>query len=614
MSYTLTAAKLPKEDVIEVPAISKGLCVHNAFQSNMVLQRDKPISIWGWASPGEKLTVSVAGTEKSVTALDDRTWKVEFSALPANDKGIQILVKGDKKTITLDNVLVGDVWVLGGQSNMEFPISKVDDGDLEIASANFKNIRILTVPAQNGAEMKKSFPVLHEWSSWSNRHFFKGRWDVCTPETVRELSAIGYVFARRIYLALGVPIGVIDTSRGGTTVESWTPDPVLRKINTPQVKSILEEWDQKVADYNPEEDLKNRIKKHHEWIARMKKQGRKIPADRQKEPTDLKPGPAFNQNRPGNNFASIISPVSGLSVKGAIFHQGFNNCFNGSAGAEMYYQVFGKMIKEWRNAFNDPNLPFGIISLCTAGKAQTLNNYVETMYDVGAFIREAQYKTFLDLYKAGDKNIGFASSYDKRRTWYHPQLKVPVGERIARWALATQYGKSVKWKPAFCTEMEVKEGKIFLKMDSRLKTLDNEPIVGFAIAGKDGKFQPANADWVRTGKDGKSKDTSRIILSSPLVPEPIHYRYAWARNPMTNLNLSEHVDIPLATQRSDSWKLEEIPLEVVEAEKTEGKPSRAMRNKIIQALKLQDLNRRLLEAETLIEKNRKAYDALKSEK
>lgn len=613
LSFTVYADKLPRENVIQLPAIAEELCVHNAFQSNMLIQRDKPVVIWGWAKPSENVTVSIAGTEQTVSAQNDRSWKVTFPAMPASSEPVEIKIKGSEKEIVLKNILVGDVWVLGGQSNMEFPISKVDDGDLEIVSANFKNIRILTVPAQNGAETKKSFPALMEWSSWSNRHFRKGYWDVCTPETVVEVSAIGYVFARRLYLATGVPIGIIDTSRGGTTVESWTPDSVLRKIDTPEVKDLLTEWDRKVEEFNPEEDLKNRIKKHHEWIARMKKQGRSIPADRQAEPKDLKPGPAFDQNRPGNNFASMIAPVSGLAVKGAIFHQGFNNAFNGSAGAEMYYQVFGKMIKEWRLAFGDPEMPFGIISLCTAGKAQTLDNYLESMYDAGVYIREAQYRTFLDFYKAGDKNIGFASSYDKRRTWYHPQLKVPVGERISRWALATQYGKNIKWKPAVCTDVEIKDGTIILKLDSRLKTLDNEPITGFSIAGKDRRFQPALAEWVQTGKDGKSKDTSKIILSSPYVKEPVHYRYAWARNPVTNLNLAEHVDVPLATQRSDDWKLEEIPLGIVEGEAADSKNSRAQKGKILQILKEEDLKRRLMEAQRLIKENQKLYDSLGKE-
>ncbi len=148
-------------------------------------------------------------------------------------------VKGKDKTLVLDNILVGDVWVLGGQSNMEFELAKVENGNLEIISANFPEIRILTVPYGQGPELKPGFARLHQWSDWSGRHFRKGDWDVCTPETARELSAIGYVFARRIHKASNVPIGVIDASRGGTTVETWTPLPVLRAMDSEPTKAKL---------------------------------------------------------------------------------------------------------------------------------------------------------------------------------------------------------------------------------------------------------------------------------------------------------------------------------------------------------------------------------------
>ena len=234
-------------------------------------------------------------------------------------------------------------------------------------------------------------------------------------------------------MASQIPIGVIDTSRGGTTVETWTPDPVLRKIDTKEVKDLLAEWDKKVADFDPQKDLENRVNNFRNWVKDLEKRGEKVPAD-QKEPTDLNPGPAMDQNRPGNCYASMIAPIAGLAVKGGIFHQGYNNSFEwGSANAAMYHQVFGQMITAWCAAFNDPNMPFGIISLPTAGPAQTRENYLEMMIDPGIYIREAQYKTFLDFCKAGDQNIGYASSYDKRHTWYHPPVKIPVGERISRW-------------------------------------------------------------------------------------------------------------------------------------------------------------------------------------
>ncbi|HCS50986.1 MAG TPA: hypothetical protein DIW81_05245, partial [Planctomycetaceae bacterium] len=224
------AQKMPREDVIDVPAIGEGLCVSNVFQTNMVLQRDQPIHVWGWADPDEQVMVEFAGSEASTKAGKDRAWKVTLPAVSANTKPQQMVLKGESESLVLDNILIGDVWVLGGQSNMEFELAKVENGPLEIISANFPEIRILTVPYGQGPELNMGFPRLYQWSDWSGRHFRKGDWDVCRPEIARELSAIGYVFARRVHKASNVPIGVIDASRGGTTVETWTPLPVLRAM------------------------------------------------------------------------------------------------------------------------------------------------------------------------------------------------------------------------------------------------------------------------------------------------------------------------------------------------------------------------------------------------
>ena len=209
-------------------------------------------------------------------------------------------------------------------------------------------------------------------------------------------------------------------------------------------------------------------------------------------------------------------------------------------------------------------MPFGILSLCTDGTKQTLDNYTELMANPGPFLREVQYRTYLDLVEAGDENIGFTSTYDLRRRWYHPQLKIPAGERIARWALATEYGfeKDLKWKPPVVTGMKVEGKTIVLTFDQAVKNLDDGGgIEGFAIAGKDRRFHPATADHLVVGKDDRNrdkKDSKSLVLTSPMVPEPIHYRYAWGRNPMGNLQAQGNTDIPVATQRSDTWPLEEI--------------------------------------------------------
>jgi sialate O-acetylesterase len=607
LTLPVHAQPMPREDVVDVPAIGEGLCVSNVFQTNMVLQRDKPINVWGWADPGEQVTVSFAGEQTSAKAGKDRAWKVTLAAMPANSNPQQMTVKGKSKTLVLDNLLVGDVWVLGGQSNMEFELAKVENGSLEIISANYQQVRILTVPYGQGPELKQGFARLHEWSGWFGRHFRKGDWDVCTPETVRDLSAIGYVFARRVHKASNVPIGVIDASRGGTTVEAWTPLPVLRGMDSRPTKAKLAKWDADVATWDPQADLDNRIAQHRAYIERMSKEGKPIPDNRKEEPNDLRPGPIGNHNHPGHCYAGMITPIAGLSVKGAIFHQGYNNAFEGSTGADMYRDIFPEMIRAWRKAFGDPEMPFGILSLCTDGYPQTRDDYCEKMFNAGIEIRAAQYQTFLDFYNVGDKQIGFVSTYDLRRRWYHPQLKIPAGERIARWALATQYGfdRQVEWKPPMLLGMEKREGALVLKLDSDVSDPEDGAIQGFAIAGEDRKFHPADVTYAEKGKDSRGQmqyDRKQLVLTSPMVSEPIHFRYAWGRNPLANLQATGNKDLPFATQRSDDWKMEEVPLGVLGDEVT--LPiSRSDRNKIIQALREQDKERRLREAEQVIEAN-----------
>ncbi len=422
----------------------------------------------------------------------------------------------------------------------------------------------------------------------------------------RELSAIGFVFARRVHMAAQVPIGIIDASRGGTTVETWTPDAVLREMRSEQVVSLMKDWDRQVADWDATTDLRDRVERHQQKMARLKAEGQPIPDEG--EPSDLRPGPAMDQNRPGNCFASMIHPLAGLSVKGAIFHQGYNNCFDGTQGAILYRQVFPALIAAWRDAFGDPEMPFGIISLCTEGEPQTLDNYCEMMFNAGPHIREAQYQTFLALHESGDQNIGYASTYDLRRRWYHPQLKIPAGERIARWALASQYdmGTQIRWKPPIVTDVSATGNRITLRLDEPAEAIDDgSPIVGFSISGDDRRFHPATATHLVTGEDDGGRpqtDKTSLVLTSPMVPEPKHYRYAWGRSPLGNLQASRLTDIPFATQRSDDWPMEQVPLGVVDSSAT-GELSGANRRKLQEALRAQDRERRLAAAQTLLREN-----------
>jgi sialate O-acetylesterase len=346
-------------------------------------------------------------------------------------------------------------------------------------------------------------------------------------------------------------------------------------------------------------------------------QGNPLPQS-SKPPSDLRPGPAADKNRPGYCYASVIRPLEGFAVKGAVFHQGFNNCFDGSAGARMYYQVFGKMITAWRSAFNDSEMPFCIISLCTAGDPQTPENFLSSMYDVGALLREAQYKTFRDFRDAGDKNIGFVSSFDFRKSWYHPQIKVPVGERAAKWALATQYGLFTgrgaddHWLPPSITDVKITDGQIQLTLSTPVKTKDDSDgkFLGFVVAGVDRRFYPAVVDWFTDGtRDSRNRlqyKRNMLTLSSPFVPEPKHYRYAWARNPMANIVNGR--GIPFATQRSDNWRLEETPIKLPIPKGMDTVSARRyLTGRLRKELKLADTERRIKEAEATIAKLKEQY-------
>ena len=538
------------QDFIYAPAISEGLCVQNLFQSNMVLQRDKPIAIWGWAAPGDTVTVTFDGRQQTATAAADRSWRVTFPALPASDRPRTMEIKGRGRTLLLENILVGEVWLCAGQSNMEFPIANADNGDLEIASANFGNIRLLKVPAMVSQTPVLSFPQMEQWSDWDGSHHRKGFWYECSPRTLREFSAIGYVFARRLHMATNVPIGMIDISRGGTCVETWTPTEVLRAMDNADIGATLADWDAKVKAWDPKQDLEARIARF-----RQQQKDGKVAADA-KAPTEPGPSPEVDMNRPGNCYGGNFAPLIGLQFRGVIWHQGYNNAFTDRTHCgETYAQTLTLMIAAWRRAVSNPEMAFGIIAQETDGEPQTLDNFLSGITDNGCLIREAHWNVFDALRRAGDRHIGYAASDDMRRAWYHPQIKVPVGERIARWALASEYGLNVRWLPPTVKDVKIGGDKVVLTLDTEASAYNSGPIYGFALAGSDKKFYPATAAY---GTDARNNtNRSVIVLTSPWVPSPVAYRYGGHRNPMGNLKIS-NCELPLPLCRSDNWTVNDL--------------------------------------------------------
>jgi sialate O-acetylesterase len=493
---------------------------NHIFDNNMVLQRDKPVRIWGSAAPQEKVKIKFGGQVKSTVADPQGEWSVYLDPMPANAQPGEMKVSGQASSVLFTNVLVGDVWILGGQSNMEFDLARIFHGDVEILSANFPNIRLMTIPSSADLKPQKDFERINEYDGWYERYDKKGYWFICSPETVPTFSGLGYIFGRRLYMASQVPIGLVDVSLGGTTVEAWLKPETLAGM--PENSSLLKQWNDKVAAYDPAKPS---------------------------------PNPALDRNFPGSSYTGMVSVIAGLTVKGIVFHQGYNNALEDSR-PNQYALNFKALINDWRNTFHDQDLPFGIIEFSAGGEPQTRENYELRMIDPAPYIREAQFRAFSDIH-----NTGFVCSYDQQVNWYHPQKKVEAGERMARWALSTQYGFDLGWEPAVCTGIERLKNRIVVTFNKEVKTSDDRPMEGFCIAGNDRHFFPAKAAYAKT-QDEKGKpvdDKKRIEISNDLVVDAAEVRYAWARNPLGNLVNSDCPIIPVPLFRSDHWDYPEAP-------------------------------------------------------
>lgn len=526
------------------------------FGDNMVLQREEPIRIWGWAAPGEKVTVEFGGQIKYTDAATDRKWMVILDPLKASSHPRDLKISGVGNSFVFRNILVGDVWIMGGQSNMEFDLSRIFQGDAEVVSANFPEIRLMTVPRAAGQNPVVDFKPLNEYDSWFDQYEEKGSWLICSPETVKKFSGLGYIFGRRVYMASQIPIGLIDVSRGGTTVEAWiSPE---RLAATPEDRPLLKEWREKVLAYSPEKELEAKVKNWEKRSEQRTKNG--LPPE--PKPTEPSPSPALDMNFPGSSFNGMIAPIAGLTVKGILFHQGYNNALLYDSRPDLYAVNFKTLIIDWREAFQDSDLSFGIIEFSAGGEPQTLDNFELAMVDPSPFIREGQFIAYQEM-----KNTGYVCSYDQQVNWYHPQKKAEIAERAARWALSEIYGFDLGWKPAMCIRSDKLKDKIFLTFNKEVKTSDDRPFEGFAIAGDDRHFYPAEAAYVIKGKDEAGKpeyDETRLEIRSELVKEPVAVRYAWARCPlgnMVNADFPERV-IPVPMFRTDTWNFPGRPFDL----------------------------------------------------
>ena len=516
------------------------LALPHIFGDNMVLQREKPLRFWGRADAGEKVTVRFADRAGTAVARPDGSWDLELAAMEASGEPRTLTVSGKTNTLAFRNVLVGDVWVLGGQSNMEDALKNIRDGELEILSADRPGIRLMTIPLRASPAPLADFPRLDEYNSWSRVTERKGDWMVCSPESVKLFSAVGYVFGRRIHSVAKIPIGLVDTSWGGSTVEAWISRGTLEKI--PEAKGLLKFWDDRIEAYDAEESLRDQIKRWEDRAKKQKEEGKTVPP----KPTEPKPSPAVNRNNPGASHNGILAPIARFSIKGALFYQGINNAV-GAAQPALYAKTYTELIPEWRRTFGDENLPFGICQMVSWGFPPKIEDIERGMESAAPFIREAQLKAHL-----AHPETGFVAAYDLGHIQKHSPFKTPLGERIARWALATQYGQNVTYKTPIYQSMRKEDGRIVVRFDVDIHPRHGgrAKIEGFAVAGEDRHFYPAEALMDKSDS---------VKVWSEFVPDPVAVRYAWATHPFGTLLGSSSNGLPAAPFRTDDWEWRDAP-------------------------------------------------------
>lgn len=466
------------------------------FSDGMIVQQQKPIPVWGKADPNATVTLTLADNEVTVTADSDGNWK---AALPSMSHGgpYTLTIVANSDQVEISDVLVGEVWLASGQSNMAWTLRRSTDSDLDIALSNNPDIRF-----SRG----------------------RGEWVKASPATSGSFSGAAYHFATTLHQALGVPVGIIERARGSSTAEAWLPIDALRADG--RFEAMLDHWQKlEEAGWDQEEVDRQYQQKLDEWQARVDAET----AGRERKPT--KPlNPLTGPKRPAILFDSVLAPVVGYGIRGFIWYQGEAN----ATRAKEYTYLFPLLITTWRDLWQDPDLPFYWAQLPNYMSRSLVGN------SKWAELREAQTKT-LELPATGQAVIIDVGSTHT----IHPANKRDVGRRLARLALADCYDVPVAARSPLYAEHDIKGKSIVIRFDTMGSELVIGPqpgIPGFAIAGDDRVFFPATARI--TGPD-------TVEVTSRQVPAPVAVRYAWTDNP--EINLYSDRDLPVTPFRTDDW-------------------------------------------------------------
>ena len=475
------------------------------FGDHMVLQRDQENRIWGWADKGQDVSVEIAGQKVSGKAGDDGRWEVKLAPLKTNADGLEMKISAGGETKTFSDILVGEVWVCSGQSNMQWAVSQSYDPDLEFLITNFPKMRLISVPQVGTQEIQNDF---------------EGQWEACTAETAAAFSAVGYYFGKQLHLALDIPIGLIDNAWGGSAAEAWVQRDVLE--SDPKYADYIAQWKKTEATYD-----------HEAAVAIWKEKVEKAKAAGKKQLPRPPRNPLTGQHRPGNLYAGVLHPIIGYGIRGTIWYQGESN----ASRAWNYRDLFSLMITHWREEWGQGDFPFYWVQL-----ADFRDEVSGPEPSDWAVLRESQSHA-LKL-----PNSGQAVIYDiGEGRDIHPRNKEDVGKRLARIALNRDYGmENIVFQSPSYKSLEINGKNATVTFDhvgnGGLYTFDTRYATGFIVAGEDKVWHNAQAQVV-------SRD--KVKVWSDEEPAPVAVRYAWATNPIANLRSREN--LPANPFRTDDW-------------------------------------------------------------
>ncbi len=500
--------------------------IPHIFGDNMVLQREKPVPVWGWAKAGQAVTVSFTNQVKKTTADKSGNWMVRLDAMPANKSGQDLTIRA-ADTVVFKNVLVGEVWICSGQSNMEFGVNSVLNANEEVKSAN-PLIRFIKVPKYCYSSLRPDFN--------------QSPWQVSTPSTVGGCTAVGYFFARELVKELDVPVGLIGSNWSGTSIEPWLNREGLAAI--PELSNLSKQANDGSPDSEAgqkrTQDYQAKLK---EWLSLAEKaQGAKQPLP---APPIAPPGMAGNSGMLTHIYNGLINPLVPFAMRGTIWYQGESN---GQEG-DTYVSKMKALVGGWRHVWKQGDFPFYWVQLANF---QPSDPNKPEMGDGWAKLREAQLKAL------SIPNSGMAVNIDVGDPDIHPKNKQDVGKRLAAWALAKDYGKKIEYSGPLYLQSKVEGSTMRITFDhagsglmlgdkttlDAVKTIPGDKLTWISIAGEDQKFY-----WADAKLDGNT-----LVVSSGQVPKPVAVRYAFTMNPV-GTKLYNKEGFPASPFRTDSWPI-----------------------------------------------------------